>query len=160
MSIANIVISGQTVTHPGQYTATFDFVFDPPSNVRGCSCYLKVKQASIAFATTVPTNTSTSTYLISTSLSQPHSFNSVNDVLGYPSPIDANRLSNGPSKVVAMITGLSMAVEAPQILVNIPNGPEKVTITIQSVIDENPWTVDVPPHITMIFELVAADIIR
>lgn len=159
MSIASIVVSGQTVTSSQVYTSHFDFLFDPPSNIRGRSCYLQVKQASMMFAIKPTEDIYGTNYLISTSLYQPHSFNSVNDAYSFQPNPDSNYLPNGPSKVVAMLTGINLLGEAPKILVNIPNGPEKIRISIQAVTDINQFTVDVPPHLTLLMEIVPASII-
>lgn len=154
MSTATVVISTPLALYGNCAQAVVDF--HPPSNIAGQLCDLQVTTL-LAGNTATTQLASNSTYLVTCSLPQPHSFASVNHpvdiVVNLP---DAIHIHNARNTVIAagstgeVASGLTAGQQQPHCLVEIPHGPEQVTFQLWSTTAAIPEDWD---SLTLIMEI-------
>lgn len=113
----------------GQAIVTFSFNFTPPPQFRGISCYLQVKGLIIDLdsgLTNITTN-DVKTYAVSLNLPQP---NSVSWVEKNYSTVGTPKVFTGRNTVIGYYNSQGDVVQAPRILVNMPDGQTELTVSI------------------------------
>lgn len=156
MATATIVFSAPAPVVSGHNE--FITSFTPPSNVSGRSCYLKVTNVAAMRAANSHLTPYT-IYMVTMDFSQPFSYGSINDPVGQ-TIANTGQLIERQSKnrVVAMFkTGKEQTAYTsvfPRILVDIPDGPQYVTVGL--------WRTDGPvqnnkDQLSVIFELTPID---
>lgn len=157
------VLLGGPVNLQGTY-GTMTVPFRPPPNVAGRTCYLRVVNASLMgkdhFIASVDT------YYITMDLTQSMSYASMNHAIGgTTAEPGAFVCQDTPNQVVAMMTTgrqtgadtefLGMILgEQPRILVDIPEGPQYVTINVYR---GNGALVTGIPHLALFMEITPID---
>jgi len=115
------------------YRCSYDILFKPPEPVAGKHCVMTVKNAALEFSTiAADTEELFWTYLVSLNLRQPSSFCSVND--DYPVSSDGGdglTMLRGSNQVVAVVQPFKGFSNNSQFVVDIPNGPQLLTVTVQ-----------------------------
>lgn len=99
MATSTVILSGSPSLVDGHYECTFNF--NPPSNISGRTCYLKVIDASIQTETETgfPVNR---LYFMTMEFSQPTSFASINNAVGQAAPTDSRMvLKQSRNNVIA-----------------------------------------------------------
>ena len=146
---ANIVLSAPSGTD-GVRTWMFTTRFDPPMNVKGKKCILKVYNVGIQRFS--PTHVDLlSTYSLSiSSFNQPYGYQSLNSPTGYEgqtlqasAPTSTSTQTMGFTNIVAILTtaGLTGTTEIsndyckehPDILVSVPHTTHDVTVRLQKI---------------------------
>lgn len=141
MSATSTIIFSAPAALKGSHVE-FTTSFRPPQNIRGRSCYLKVTNCTVTAADNAPL-LPFKTYFVTMDLPQSSSFASINSHVTQVTPTDGSLVSSlGPNRVVhCFSTGGHIVVgaapvfysgmqssQSPRILVEIPNGPQDVTV--------------------------------
>ena len=156
MATATIVFSAPAPVVSGHNEFTTSFL--PPNNVSGRSCYLKVTNVA-AMRSANNHLTPYTIYMVTMDFPQPYSYGSVNDAVGQTVVNDGKLIErHNRNIVVAMFkTGkeqTSYTSVFPRILVDIPDGPQYVTVGL--------WRTDGPvthdkDQLSVIYELTPID---
>lgn len=139
--ISTICVSGQpTEFNTGNWQCSFDIYFTPPEPVSGQSCYLQVRHCSIMEEVDEGSTVPESTYLVSFDWRQPNSFASIYDEINIGTNYRKGfgfKQSNPYNNVVAIVNRRTLElpanVEFPRVLVDIPEGPHTLKITVSRV---------------------------
>lgn len=167
MATATCILSGEAFNNGGH--SEFQTTFIPPINCSGRSCYLKVTNiaAMVAQSTTLAQFV---TFFITMDFSQPFSYGSINNTLLPVPAVNDNRLveKDRRNQVVAMFqTGgigtnagnaggytLTSQTNFPRILVEIPDGPQTVTVGLWKAYGSQGQALN---QLSVMFELTPID---
>lgn len=166
MATCTVVLAGPAASQNGHCEFTTSFV--PPHPVSGRSCYLKV--TNVAAMREQGLNLAQfTTFYVTMDIAQPYSYASINNIIGQPA-INDGRLVHRDcrNRVVAVIStgGVGTLDEAaggfsdqtqctfPRILVEIPDGPQYVTVGIYKA--HGNMSDDIQ-QLGVVFELTAID---
>jgi hypothetical protein len=136
MATATVLLSSPAIVEGNH--VEFSTMFYPPSNVAGRSCYLKVTSVSIVHTKSTTALDPHETYFITMDLPQPYSFASVNAV-NNGSAVAFNQDHSRNRVVATFTTGLvppSQLITPTRILVDIPSGPQSLTIQVWKACDK------------------------
>lgn len=167
MATATCILSGEAYNNNGHSELLTTFI--PPINCSGRSCYLKVTNvcAMVAQSTTLAQFT---TFFVTMDFTQPFSYGSVNNTILPVVTVTDNRLveKDRRNQVVAVFQtggigtnagnagGYSITTETgfPRIMVEIPNGPTPVTISLWKAYGSQGQALN---QLTVMFELTPID---
>lgn len=158
---ATVLLGGRPVSNTAQSSASMTIPFRPPANVSGRCCYLNVTNVVVDSGDTpIPTFGS---YYITMDLTQPMSYASVNNAVTLNPVSPAFVCQDSPNQVVAVISAGQGDIDGnnwatihgtqPRILVDIPEGPQYITITIY----KSSGTFDDISHLGIFCEITPID---
>ena len=145
---SNIVLSAPAGTDNVR-TWMFTTLFNPPQNVKGKRCKLKVYNVGVQ-RTSATYIDQLSTYSLSLSFTQPYGYQSLNYVSGYdgqsvqaPAATATATSNTGATTIVALVGtgGLVTSTtfqnffgsDYPEIIVNVPDGSHDCTVRLQKI---------------------------